>query len=75
VVRDTLSLDSQGVRMAGTYVTRQLPQRGARRRSEPVPIREVIAEIWAALEICQEEAREDQRVPDAEAMYAARSAS
>ncbi len=32
---------------------------GARRRSEPVHIREAIAEVWAILGSCLPEARED----------------
>jgi len=33
----------------------------ARRRSEPVHIREVIAEVWAILETCLEDVRQDPR--------------
>jgi hypothetical protein len=46
--------------------------RGLRRRSEPVHIHEVVAEIWAALKTGLNEAREDPNAQPNGAMCAAR---
>jgi hypothetical protein len=55
------------MRMVGIDMTTGSLPRGDRRRSEPVHIREVIAEVWAVLETCLEEARKEPRAEPAAA--------